>query len=262
MKQTLKIFKIGGNVIDDSLALKAFLQDFSQINSPKILIHGGGKLASDLSKKMGIEPLLIDGRRITDESTLDIVTMVYAGLINKKIVSQLQQYGTNALGLSGADGNSIQSIKRAANPIDYGFVGDIEKVNNPFLTSLLKLNLCPVFCAITHNKNGLLLNTNADTITAQLAISLAEVFEIEVIYVFEKKGLLRNMADENSLITTIKTADIADLKKDKTISGGMLPKVENIENLINNGIKKVYLCHSKNLKTMDSDYFIGTIFEK
>ena len=262
MKQTLKIFKIGGNVIDDSHALQNFLADFSSLPLPKILIHGGGKLASDLSKKMGIMPNLINGRRITDEPTLDIVTMVYAGLINKKIVAQLQQNGTNAIGLSGADGNVIQSRKRDANPIDYGFVGDIEKINNALITNLLQHNLCPVFCAITHNMKGILLNTNADTITAELAISLENEYEIEVIYVFEKLGLLSNIDDENSLIPFIKTSDIFALKKDNTISGGMLPKVDNIENLLNNGIKKVYLCHPNQVKNLDTSHFRGTIFEK
>ena len=226
MKQTLKIFKIGGNVIDDSHALQNFLADFSSLPLPKILIHGGGKLASDLSKKMGIMPNLINGRRITD------------------------------------DGNVIQSRKRDANPIDYGFVGDIEKINNALITNLLQHNLCPVFCAITHNMNGILLNTNADTITAELAISLENEYEIEVIYVFEKLGLLSNIDDENSLIPFIKTSDIFALKKDNTISGGMLPKVDNIENLLNNGIKKVYLCHPNQVKNLDTSHFRGTIFEK
>lgn len=262
MKKKLQIIKIGGNIIDDDNALFEFLNLFSTISTDKILIHGGGKIATQIGNKLGIVQKMVDGRRITDAETLEVVTMVYAGLINKKIVALLQSLQTNAIGLSGADGNVILSKKRINNHIDYGFVGDIEKVENHFIQLLLEQEISPIFCAITHDKKGQLLNTNADTITAEIAIAMSDNYDVEVIYVFEKNGLLSNIDDENSVIKNIKIADIQLLKTKKIIAGGMLPKVDNIELLIKKGIKKVVLCKAEYIQNTTGQYFIGTIFEK
>ena len=184
---TLKVVKIGGNIINDEKALDNFLVQFAKLPSPKVLVHGGGKLATKLADQMGVEVKMIDGRRITDANTLDIITMVYAGKINKNIVAKLQAQQCNAIGFTGADGNSIVSIKRPVTAIDFGYVGDVTKVNSKTLTLLLNNGISPVFCAITHDKNGQLLNTNADTIAAELAIGLAKSFRTELYYCFRKK---------------------------------------------------------------------------
>ena len=203
-KNTLKIIKIGGNVIDDAQALSSFLYIFSLIEGPKILVHGGGKSATALAEQTGLEVKMIDGRRITDAATLELITMVYAGKINKTIIAQLQALDCNAVGFTGADGNTITSEKRPVSTIDYGFVGDVKLVETSTLELLLNNNISPVFCAITHDKNGQLLNTNADTIASELAIAFAVQFEVELYYCFEKKGVLKDLNDDNSVIQTIK----------------------------------------------------------
>ena len=187
--ETLKIIKIGGNIIDDSQALQSFLRQFTLLKGPKLLVHGGGKLATQMADKMNIPVRMNEGRRITDASTLDIITMVYAGKINKNIVAQLQANNCNAIGFSGADGNSIVSVKRPVETIDYGFVGDVKQVNTNTLEVLLNNHITPVFCAITHDENGQLLNTNADTIASELAIGFAKQFKTELYYCFEKSGV-------------------------------------------------------------------------
>ena len=236
---TLKIIKIGGNIIDNEAALNAFLKDFSKIETPKILIHGGGKLATKLSNQMGVEVKMLEGRRITDQDTLDIITMVYAGKINKDIVAKLQANQCNAIGFSGADGNSIVSIKRPVKTIDYGFVGDVVKVNTETLEVLLKNNVTPVFCAITHDENGQLLNTNADTIASELAIGFANIYHTELYYCFEKNGVLKDVNDDNSVIQQIDSNNYQSLIDDKIISDGMLPKLNNCFHAINKNVEKV-----------------------
>ncbi|MEH6535137.1 MAG: acetylglutamate kinase [Psychroserpens sp.] len=237
--KTLKIIKIGGNIIDDGKALASFLSQFAQLEGPKLLVHGGGKLATQLAQKMNVPVQMNEGRRITDKDTLDIITMVYAGKINKTIVAQLQANNCNAIGFSGADGNSIVSVKRPAKPIDYGFAGDIKQVNTKILEVLLHHNITPVFCAITHDKNGQLLNTNADTIASELAVGFAKHFKTELYYCFEKNGVLKDITDENSVIENINTETYTRLIDASIIADGMLPKLNNCFHAINNNVDKV-----------------------
>ena len=237
--ETLKIIKIGGNIIDNEVALNAFLKDFSKIESPKILIHGGGKLATKLSNQMGVEVKMVEGRRITDQDTLDIITMVYAGKINKDIIAKLQANSCNAIGFSGADGNAIVSIKRPVKTIDYGFVGDVVKVHTEILEVLLKNNLTPVFCAITHDEKGQLLNTNADTIASELAIGFANLYQTELYYCFEKNGVLKDVNDDHSVIKHIDSSNYQGLIDDHIIADGMLPKLNNCFHAINKNVQKV-----------------------
>ncbi|MDN5201593.1 acetylglutamate kinase [Fulvivirgaceae bacterium BMA10] len=239
--EKLKIVKIGGNLIDDDQKLKDILQDFSNLNDKKILIHGGGKLASALSTQLGIVPKLHEGRRITDKESLKIVTMVYAGFINKSIVAYLQSFGDNALGLTGADLDMIRSHRRIVTNIDYGFVGDIDEVNGEALLNLMNSNVVPVFCALTHNGKGDLLNTNADTIASALAASLSAHFSVDLIYLFEKGGVLHKPDDDNSVIDNINLSTYEKLKKDGTISSGMIPKLDNAFTALKEGVSSVFV---------------------
>lgn len=239
MPGKLRIIKIGGNVIDDPVTLGEVLLSFSKMEGPKILVHGGGKKASEFSRKLGIVPQMINGRRITSAEDIDIVTMIYAGLINKNIVAQLHALACNASGFTGADGNSILSIKRPIEPIDFGFVGDVKTVNHTIISQWLKDGICPVFCAITHDGNGQLLNTNADTIASELAIALANEYETELIYCFEKKGVLADVDDENSVIEQIDSNKYEELKSSNSIHDGMLPKMDNCFHALKNKVSKV-----------------------
>ncbi|WAC41907.1 acetylglutamate kinase [Pedobacter sp. SL55] len=241
--QKLTIIKIGGNVIDNSENLHHFLQDFTSLDGPKILIHGGGKIATETSAAMGIEAKMIDGRRITDIDTLRVVTMVYAGLINKNMVAQLQAKGNNAIGLTGADGNIIKAKKRPVKEIDYGFVGDLDEnsVSSTMLDSLLKAGLTPVLCAITHDGETQLLNTNADTIASAVAVAMSSVYETHLVYCFEKKGVLKDVNDDASVVREIRSADFEPLKADGTIAGGMIPKLQNAFEAINKGVTSVFI---------------------
>jgi len=238
-KQKLHIVKIGGNIINDEGLLISFLKDFSALSTPKILIHGGGKKATELASIMGLKPKMINGRRITDEANLDIVTMVYAGLLNKKITAQLQKNGCNAMGLSGADANCILAHKRIVTAIDYGFAGDIDLVNSLTVKMFLKNNITPVFCAITHDKNGQLLNTNADTIASEIAVAMSGLYETELNYVFELKGVLESIEDKNSVIKHINSKKYKQLIKEGIISKGMLPKLHNCFSALEKGVQKV-----------------------
>ncbi|RPE00226.1 acetylglutamate kinase [Aureibaculum marinum] len=244
MKQKLNIIKIGGNVIDDEKSLSLFLTDYSKLEGLNILVHGGGKKATEVAKKLQLEPKMIEGRRVTDASNLEVVTMVYAGLLNKNIVAKLQQNNCNAIGLSGADGNTIKANKRIVKDVDYGFAGDIESVDVKTISVLLENNLTPVFCAITHNKNGQLLNTNADTVASELASALAKIYEVSLTYVFEKKGVLKNINDENSIIENINLAHYKNLKDDGIIADGMLPKLENCFVALNNGVAEIHIANT------------------
>jgi len=237
----LKIIKIGGNVINDKQELESFLNDFSDVDTLKILVHGGGKRATELSATLGLETKMIGGRRVTDEASLEIVTMVYAGLLNKNIVAKLQANNCNAIGLTGADANMILAHKRIVKDIDYGFVGDVDRIEKDTLALLLNHKITPVFAAITHNKKGQLLNTNADTIASELAKGLSGIFDVELIYCFEKKGVLLNIEDDDSVIEEINKEKYESLKKDQIIAEGMLPKLENCFESLENGVKKVII---------------------
>lgn len=259
--QEIIIIKIGGNSIDDIHALSNFLEDFSNITLPKILIHGGGKMATELAQKLNIETKQIDGRRITDEATLDVVTMVYAGLINKKIVAQLQKNNCNALGLTGADANSILAHKRNNHKIDFGFVGDIDAINVEFIQSILEKNITPVFAPITHDGNGILLNTNADTIASEMAIAFSKMYKVTFVYCFDKKGLLLDINNNESVIQHIKTSEIEQLKQKQIITQGMLPKIDNIIHALKNGVEKVILCNVQDvLSILNGNSIFGTTF--
>nr|WP_321221970.1 acetylglutamate kinase [uncultured Psychroserpens sp.] len=237
--KTLKVIKIGGNIIDDDNALQQFLKAFATIEPPKILVHGGGKLATKLAQQMQVEVKMVDGRRITDQVTLDIITMVYAGKINKKVVAQLQANNCNAIGFSGADGNTIVSDLRPSKPIDYGFAGDVKKVNTETLEILLNNKITPVFCAITHDKNGQLLNTNADTIASELAIGFSKKYKTELYYCFEKNGVLEDVNNDDSVIENINRETYKTLVENKVIFEGMLPKLNNCFHAINHQVQKV-----------------------
>ena len=238
-KPKLKLVKIGGNILNDASQLAIFLEDFSRLEGDKILVHGGGKKASEIGQAMGISPKMVDGRRITDEDTLEIVTMVYAGLINKNVVAQLQAHSCNAIGVSGADGNMIQAIKRPVKAIDYGYAGDVVQVQGNQLKLVLEAGLVPVFCPITHNQKGQLLNTNADTIAAELAAGLSDFYEVELNYVFEADGVLKDVSDKTSVIDTINSEYYRELIANGVISDGMLPKMHNCFDALKRGVSEV-----------------------
>ncbi len=256
----LHIVKIGGNVIDNSENLHCFLKDFVAIDGYKILVHGGGKIATQLSATLGIESKLVDGRRITDIETLRVVTMVYAGLINKNIVASLQAIKCNAIGLTGADGNFILAKKRPIKTIDYGFVGDIDdnSISPGNLSRLLEAGFVPVFSALTHDGAGQLLNTNADTIASALAVALSKLYETTLIYCFEKKGVLQDIDDEDSLIRDIDPERYEELKKQQIIAGGMLPKLDNAFAAISCGVKAVIIGKSDELGQLKQNQSFGT----
>lgn len=244
----LYVTKIGGNVLDDDNALNKFLKDFASIQAPKILIHGGGAMATKIGNKLGIESNYVNGRRITDRETLDLVTMVYGGLINKQIVAHLQQWGCNALGVTGADGNMIKAVRRPVREIDFGYVGDItpDSVNSTLLYFLLKQNVVPVFAPLTYAE-GQMLNTNADTIASVLAISLSKHFDVRLIFCFEKKGVLRDVNDESSVMRMLNEAEYKRLLNEGAFHDGILPKLENAFSAIHSGVKEVLIGQADDL---------------
>jgi acetylglutamate kinase len=244
----LFIIKIGGNVLDNPQSLKSFLSDFATIKEPKILIHGGGKIATKLGNQLGIESNYINGRRITDSATLDLVTMVYGGLVNKQIVAALQENGCNGMGITGADGNMLKAVKRPVKDVDYGYVGDItpEGVNTSLLYFLLKQNTVPVFAPLTH-ANGKMLNTNADTIASVLAVAMSKHFDVRLIFCFEKKGVLMDVNQEDSVITHLPRKLYEDLLPKKVFADGILPKLENAYNAIHAGVKEVLIGEATDL---------------
>ncbi len=252
MKAPLYIIKIGGNVIDDEKVLSSFLKNFASIEGKKILVHGGGKLATRLAEKLGIEQQLVDGRRITDAETLKIVTMVYAGYINKNIVAQLQASQCNAMGLCGADGDAILAHKRKHPILDYGFVGDVDAINTSLVTNLLNQNIAIVFAPITHDQQGLLLNTNADTIAQELAKGLSDHFDVSLIYSFDKSGVLLNADDDSTVISEITPSYYKQLKAKQKIFAGMIPKLDNAFTALNSGVKKVIIGKAENLSDLIS----------
>lgn len=248
-KASLSIVKIGGNIVDNPNALESFLNDFHKLEGRKLMIHGGGVMASKMSNQLGIDTKMFNGRRITDEETLKVVTMVYAGWINKNIVASLQKRGCNAIGLSGADANSIPSTRRSPIPVDFGYVGDPDpnKANYTFISQLLEENITPVFCAITHDENGALLNTNADTVAYTVAAACAKIYETTLYYCFEKEGVLKNIDDPLSLIHTMTRKEYEVHKQSGIIADGMIPKMDNSFKAVADGVSKVVIMHAKNL---------------
>jgi acetylglutamate kinase len=259
----LYIIKIGGNVLDDALALNNFLKDFASIRQPKILIHGGGKIASRLGDQLGIESKYNNGRRITDSKTLDLVTMVYGGLVNKQIVAVLQQLGCNALGVTGADGNLIKAVKRPVQDIDYGFVGDIKsrEVNTALLHFLLKQNTTPVFAPLTH-ADGMMLNTNADTMASVVAVALSKHFNIRLIFCFEMKGVLQDVNNSDSVIHHLPKKLYEEYLGQGVFANGILPKLENAFAAIEAGVMEVLIGAGSDLINNIGQRTRGTLIVK
>lgn len=245
--EKITVVKIGGNVIDNEEALARFVKEFAALSGPKMLIHGGGKLATRLAERLELEVQMVDGRRITDKGTLDVVTMVYAGLVNKQIVAALQAAGCNALGMSGADGNVVTARRRAPEPIDYGFVGDIEQVDSHLLQHLLEGGITPVFCAIMHNGEGMLLNCNADSVASAIAEAAAQIAPAELVFCFEKRGVLRDPDDDTSVICEITPASFAELRAAGIVNKGMIPKIENALKAVDRGVESVVIKHADDL---------------
>ena len=242
MKEKLTIVKVGGAVVEDELQLSQLLKDFGAIEGRKVLVHGGGRKATKMAERLGIETKMVNGRRITDAAMLEVVTMVYGGLVNKYLVAQLQANGINALGLTGADANVILSHKRPLKDgIDYGFVGDVDYVAHQTLAHLIEAGIIPVMAPLTHDAEGHILNTNADTIASETAKALANSYNVTLIFSFEKKGVLSNPDDDDSVIPVITKEDFERYKADGTISGGMLPKIENALRAVEAGVSRVII---------------------
>ena len=261
--EKLFVIKIGGNILDNAVAQQLFLQQFAAVDAKKILVHGGGKIATTIGKQMGLTPNYINGRRITDEATIDLVTMVYGGLINKKLVATLQSMHCNAIGLTGADANIIPANKRPVTEIDYGFVGDIasSQLAIDSLQLFLDNNLVPVVAPLTHDGEGQMLNTNADTIASALAVALSKLYDIRLIYCFEKKGVLENVEDESSVIQFINKEKYQQLLTDKKLADGILPKIENAFAAIDSGVNEVLIGDANDLLQNITENTIGTLIK-
>ena len=258
MKNLLYVVKIGGNVIDNPQQLALFQRDFAQIKGSKILVHGGGKIATQVAADMGVKTQMVNGRRITDADMLNVVTMVYGGLVNKNMVAQLQGVGVNAIGMTGADANAISAVKRPVKEVDFGFVGDLHEhsINAGTLQKLIEADLVPVFAALTHNGHGQLFNTNPDTIATALAVGLSEFYDTKLVYCFEKNGVMMDINDEASVIANINPSSFEDLKEKGIIADGMLPKLQNAFDALQKGVKEVYIGNSAKL----SDFYQGSAF--
>ena len=242
MKERLTIVKVGGAVVEDEEQLARLLKDFCNIPGHKVLVHGGGRHATKVAEALGIETKMVNGRRITDAQMLEVVTMVYGGLVNKHVVAKLQALGTDAIGLCGADGDVIRSVKRPLkNGIDFGFVGDVKKADGDKIAHFIDKNMTPVIAPLTHDGQGNILNTNADTMASETAKAMASIYDVTLIYSFEKKGVLSNPDDEDSVIPSITRSDFERYKADGTISGGMLPKIENALAAVEAGVSQVII---------------------
>ena len=257
MKEKLTIVKVGGKIVEEEESLTRLLNDFSHINGAKILVHGGGRSATKIASALGIESQMVNGRRITDKDMLQVVTMVYGGLVNKNIVANLQARHVNALGLTGADMNAIHSHKRPVKDVDYGFVGDVDLVNGDLLADLIHKGIVPVMAPLTHDGEGHILNTNADTIAGETAKALAAHFDVTLIYSFEKKGVLKDAHDDESFIPHINEDEFRQYVADGIIQGGMIPKLENAFDAIHAGVSKVIITEATAI-----DGKQGTIIEK
>ena len=260
--QELNIIKIGGNILDNPIQLHRFLGDFASVSGAKILVHGGGKIASSIGQRLGITPKMVEGRRITDAETLELVTMVYGGLINKQVVAQLQALGCNAIGMTGADGNAIYAQKRPVREVDYGFAGDVagpKNISTATIQGLLSLDLTPVFAPLTHDGDGSMLNTNADTIASVLATALAPHYDVKLFYCFEKKGVLRDAGDDNSVIPEINKTLYQELKDTGVVSLGMIPKLDNAFAALEEGVRAVQIGDAAAVSRMAAGGKAGTL---
>ena len=259
-KNHLQVFKIGGKVVENEEQLSIFLKDFTRLEGYKILIHGGGKWVSEMCQKLGIEVQMVEGRRITDAPTLEVVKMMLAGVANKNVVSKLQGYGCNAIGLTGADGNMILANKRPVkNGVDFGFVGDVVKVNHEGLKSIIETDFVPVFASMTHDAQGNLFNTNADTIASSVAVAMSEDFEVELNYCFELNGVLGNINDSQSVVGEINRSNYGELKDKGTVSAGMIPKIDNAFDALKSGVKVVRIMNSQHIgRLLNEKNNVGT----
>lgn len=240
-KEKLTIIKVGGKIVEDGSALQRLLSDFSTIDGRKLLVHGGGRSATAIAARLGIETKMVDGRRITDDSMLEVVTMVYGGLVNKRIVAGLQVAGVNAVGLTGADMNAVLSVRRSVGVVDYGWVGDVRIVNADAISTLVENGYCPVIAPITHDGKGHLLNTNADTMAGETAKALASRYDVDLVYCFEKAGVLFDENDDSSVIDEINPCEYSELKKSGKITGGMIPKLDNAFSCVAAGVSRVVI---------------------
>lgn len=245
--ETVNVIKVGGAILENEESLNALLNRFAVLPGRKVLVHGGGRSATRIATQLGVETHMVEGRRITDEAMLRIVTMVYAGLVNKSTVVALQSRGVNAMGLCGADMNFIQGHKRPVKQIDYGWVGDIDHVDTSLLRTLIEKGVVPVVAPLSHDGEGHLLNTNADTIASEVAVALARDFNVTLTFCFEKPGVLRDADDDDSVIPHIDRALYFRLKDEGTVSGGMLPKIDNAFAALDRGVSKVYITRADNL---------------
>ena len=245
--ETIKVIKVGGKILEEEHSLLQLLDNFAAIAGKKVLVHGGGRLATTIGEKLGIKSQYVDGRRVTDAETLQVVTMVYGGLANKTVVSQLQARGCNALGLTGADMNIILAEKRPVKTVDYGFVGDVKAVDGKSLATLINTDIVPVMAPLTHDKKGNILNTNADTIAAEIAKGLSPYYEVSLVYCFEKAGVLMDEKSDNSVIPNITPESYEQLKADNIIHSGMIPKLDNAFDAIKQGVKEVIITNVENV---------------
>ena len=249
MKEKLTIVKVGGKIVEDEASLQRLILAFAQMDGLRLLVHGGGRTATDVAKRLGVETVMVEGRRVTDQAMLEVVTMVYGGLVNKRVVAALQAAGINAIGLTGADMNVMLAHRRPAGRVDYGFVGDVDKADGEALARLLQSGVVPVMAPLTHDGHGQLLNTNADTIAGETAKALAHHFEVTLVYCFEHAGVLKDANDEESLIPTINRASFEALVADGTVSGGMVPKIENCLQAVEQGVARVVITAADALGT-------------
>lgn len=253
--EKLTIIKVGGKIVEEPDTLARLLDDFASIPGYKLLVHGGGRSATKVAAQLGIESTMVNGRRVTDAETLKVVTMVYGGLVNKNIVAGLQARGVNAIGLTGADMNAILSVKRPVKDVDYGFVGDVKEVNGKMLSTLISQGIVPVMAPLTHDGKGNILNTNADTIAGETAKGLAAYFDVTLVYCFEKKGVLSDENDDDSVIPVITPELFRKYTEEGVIQGGMIPKLENSFSAIDNGVMQVIIKQASDI----SDASAGTI---
>lgn len=252
MKDRLTIVKVGGKIVEEPETLSALLRDFSSIEGFKLLVHGGGRSATKIAERLGIETVMVDGRRVTDENMLQVVTMVYGGLVNKNIVAGLQRLGIDALGMTGADMDIIRSEKRPVKAVDYGWVGDVKRVNGDALATLIRSGVVPVIAPLTHDGCGHLLNTNADTMAGEAAKGLAPFFDVHLVFCFEKAGVLRDENDDNSVIAEMTHSGYMELRDAGVVSGGMLPKLDNAFDALGRGVVEVIITNASSLGNLKS----------
>lgn len=254
MKEHLTIIKVGGKIVENSESLNSLLKDFAAVEGKKLLVHGGGRSATQMAARLGVETKMVDGRRITDEAMLEVVTMVYGGLVNKRIVAGLQALGVNAVGLTGADMNIVLSDKRKVSAVDYGWVGDVKRVNAEAVATLIESGCCPVIAPLTHDGCGHMLNTNADTMAGEMAKAMAAHYDVTLMFCFEKPGVLADENDDSSLIPTITPAVFDDLKRRGVVSGGMIPKLDNAIACVSAGVESVVITQADRI----ADPYAGT----